>query len=150
MLKCCEIHEDWWWFFYRLYRHKLRVTLKGPASHPLVALFQEFIFQNLSVSCASSFWVHLSKTDFSIYLSPLIFKFKQHIFLCAMYSILKKMCNNKHASLMFTSACSIIHIPENKYAFICHILNPIQRKSVVLTIHDMMIDILVYTSLSKK
>jgi len=29
---------------------RLRVTLEGTATHPLVALFEEFIFQNLPVS----------------------------------------------------------------------------------------------------
>jgi len=44
------------------------VTLEGPASHPLVPLFEEFIFQNLAVTFGSSFLVHLSKTvqDFRV------------------------------------------------------------------------------------
>ncbi len=49
-LKCCEIHEDW---FYRLYRQICWVSLEGQASNPLVPPFQEFIFQNLAVSFGS-------------------------------------------------------------------------------------------------
>jgi len=42
------------------------VTLKGPAPHPLVPLFEEFLFQNLPISFGSSFSVHLCKTDFRV------------------------------------------------------------------------------------
>ncbi len=39
--------------FYRLYRHKFRVTFEGPASRPLLPPFEEFIFKNLTVRCGS-------------------------------------------------------------------------------------------------
>ncbi len=35
------------------------MSLEGPAPHPLVRLFEEFIFQNMAESFGSSFLVHL-------------------------------------------------------------------------------------------